>query len=142
MSYYAFFKSEACRTFACLDGFRRIIGSAELLTVSSVMITFSTVGSLGIVNIRLFNTPSSTLLSPLAPVFLSRVISAIASSASYLNSRDTSSSSKSFVYCLTIEFLGSVIILISASLSRLSRTVTTGILPINSGIRPYLTRSC
>ena len=59
-----------------------MIGSAPFLMQSSVIMIFSTVGSLGILYIRSLNAFSRTLLKPLAPVFLSSVISATALSVS------------------------------------------------------------
>ena len=47
-----------------------------------------------------------------------------------------------WTYCFVIAFLGSTKILTSASSSKLSRVATIGSLPTNSGIIPYLIRSC
>ena len=80
--------------------------------------------------------------SPLAPVFLSSALSAMAFTASSVNSSPTPSSSKSLVYCFISEFLGSLSIRISASLSSASRETVIGTRPINSGINPNFTKSC
>ncbi len=80
--------------------------------------------------------------SPLAPVFLSSALSAMALTASSVNSRPTPSSSKSFAYCLISEFLGSLSMRISASLSSASSETVIGTRPINSGISPNFTKSC
>ena len=79
---------------------------------------------------------------PLAPVFLSIALSTIAFSASGSNSSSTPSSSRSFLYCLTRAFLGSVTILINASLSNSCRVAIIGSLPTNSGIKPNFNKSC
>ncbi len=92
--------------------------------------------------IRSSITASMMARSPLAPVFLSSALSAIASTASSENSSPTPSSSNSFVYCLIREFFGSFKIRISASLSSASSETVIGTRPINSGIRPNLTKSC
>ena len=66
---------------------------------------------------------------------------AIALIASGSNSSSTLSISKSFLYCFTSAFLGSVSILTRAS-SESSLSVTiAGSLPINSGISPNFSKS-
>ena len=67
--------------------------------------------------------------------------SAMASSASSVNSSSTPSISNSRVYCLTSAFFGSERILTNDSLSRFVTDATTGSRPMNSGIRPNLIRS-
>lgn len=79
--------------------------------------------------------------NPLAPVSLSIANSATATKASSSNSNLIPSSSKRCSYCFVSAFLGSVRILISASLSKLLRDTMDGIRPTNSGISPNLTRS-
>ena len=78
---------------------------------------------------------------PRAPVPRRMAWSAIASSASSVNSRSTPSSSNSRRYWRTSAFFGSVRIAISASRSRLCTLVRTGRRPMNSGIMPYFSRS-
>ncbi len=79
--------------------------------------------------------------SPRAPVPRRIAWSAIASSASSVNSSSTPSSSKSRWYCFTSALLGSVRMRTSASRSRLATVVMTGSRPMNSGIMPNLSRS-
>ena len=80
-------------------------------------------------------------LSPLAPVFCSYDLDAIASIASSVNRSLMPSKAKEVSYCLIIEFFGSVRILTRSDFERFSRVVWIGSLPINSGIRPNLTKS-
>ena len=78
---------------------------------------------------------------PRAPVPRRIACSAIASSASSVNSSSTPSSSNSRWYCLTSAFFGSVRICECQSGCRRCTAVITGRRPMNSGIMPNLTRS-
>ncbi|COX20445.1 Uncharacterised protein [Mycobacterium tuberculosis] len=86
-------------------------------------------------------TSSMIARRPRAPVPRWIAWSAIASSASSVNSNSTPSISNSRMYCLTKAFFGSDRILTNDSLSRLVTEATTGRRPMNSGIRPNLIRS-
>ena len=100
--------------------------------------TFSISGSENIV----FNNIDSNIdLKPLAPVFLLIAFFAISLKASSLNSSWTFSNSNSLLYCLVSEFFGSFKIFINDFSSKSSSVVTIGILPTNSGIKPYLIKS-
>ena len=84
---------------------------------------------------------SIIVLKPLAPVFLCMANFAIVCKASGRNSSSHFSIAKSFWYCLVNAFLGSIRILTRALWFNSLRDATTGILPTNSGIRPYWIRS-
>ena len=58
-----------------------------------------------------------------------------------MNTSSTSSKWKNFWYCFTSAFFGSTRMRISASLSRLCTTPTTGRRPTNSGMSPNFSRS-
>lgn len=111
------------------------------VTLSLVIITSKTSLRVGISNIMPTIIFSIIERRPLAPVFLSTAFSAIASIASSSKVKRTPSISKSFIYCFTREFLGSLIIFVSAPLSRLFSVTIIGILPTSSGISPNLTIS-
>ena len=66
---------------------------------------------------------------------------AMIAKASGKNSSLVSSIENNFWYCFTKAFFGSVSILISASWFNSFKDETTGILPTNSGIKPYFIRS-
>jgi hypothetical protein len=100
--------------------------------------TFSNDGSSNIVSSKAF---SSIDRKPREPVFLSIARSATERNVSSRNSKSTSSNSKSFRYCLTNAFFGSVSIVINAASSNSSRVAITGNRPTNSGINPNLIRS-
>src|SRR5699024_6479487 len=100
-------------------------GTPPPFTTSSVIrhaFSVSSDGALYMISIMTF---SMIALKPLAPVFLLREVSAMASSASSSKVSSTPSSSSIFWYCLVIAFLGSVKIRIRASLSSISRDTTT-----------------
>ncbi|CAB4849607.1 unannotated protein [freshwater metagenome] len=103
--------------------------------------TFATSVRLGTSYITDNKTLSIIALSPRAPVPRLRASSEMASKDSGVNSSSTSSRSKSFAYCLTRAFFGSVRISISAGLSSFSTLVTIGRRPMNSGIIPNLSKS-
>ena len=84
---------------------------------------------------------SITARKPLAPVFLSRAIFAISFIASFSNSSSILSIDKSSLYCLINAFFGSSKILIREFSFKLSKVTIIGILPTNSGIKPYLSKS-
>ena len=86
-------------------------------------------------------TSSIMARSPLAPVFLSNESFATALIASSSKLSLTPSSSRSFLYCFVIAFLGSTSILSRASSSRRSSATFIGRRPISSGIIPNLTKS-
>ena len=77
-------------------------------------------------------------LRPLAPVFFAIAFLAISRIASSLNSKSTSSNSNNLWYCLIKEFFGSFKILTKEISSKSSKVAIIGILPMNSGISPYL----
>ena len=117
------------------------MGSEAPLTeaLSTVtFITFSMSGNSNIVFSRIF---SRIDLNPLAPVFFEMAFFAISVMASSLNSSSTSSNSNNLWYCLIREFFGSFQIFTKDFSSKSSRVAIIGILPINSGIRPYLIKS-
>ena len=111
-------------------------------TTSSVIMQRSTFVCVGISYIIGLMNSSTIERSPRAPVSRSIAFLAMARSASSLNSRITSSSAKRYSYCFVSAFLGSVKICTKAFSSRLSSVTTTGRRPINSGIRPYFSKSC
>ncbi len=78
---------------------------------------------------------------PRAPVLRSSAFLATARRAESSNTRSTSSILKRYWYWRVNAFLGSVRICISASSSSSSSVAITGRRPINSGIKPNLTRS-
>ena len=80
-------------------------------------------------------------LRALAPVFLLKASLAIASTDSGSKFNSTLSILNKVLNCFTSASLGSVRIDSRVSLVRRSNTAHTGILPMNSGINPYLTRS-
>ena len=86
-------------------------------------------------------TDSMIARIPLAPVPLSIALSAIARIAPSSKVSFTPSNSNSFLYCLVIAFFGWTRMRSRASSSRRSRPTFTGRRPINSGIRPNLTKS-
>ena len=86
-------------------------------------------------------TPSMMARRPRAPLLRVRACWAMARSASGVNSSSTSSKLSSLAYWRTRAFFGSVRIFTRASSSRLFRVTSTGSLPMNSGIRPNLSRS-
>lgn len=88
-----------------------ISGLPSPVIVFSVTIHLEILSSDGISYITSIIAFSIIERSPLAPVFLSRLFLAIALTASSVISNWTSSYSKSFLYCLTRAFLGSVMIL-------------------------------
>ena len=106
------------------------------------MITVFILSSDGTSNIMSDIASSIIERSPLAPVFLSIALSAIASIASSSNSSFTPSNANKALYCFISAFFGSVRIVISVFLSSLSSLAKTGSLPINSGINPNLSKSC
>ena len=71
-----------------------------------------------------------------APVFLLIAISAMASSAESVKFRETPYISNNFLYCLIIEFFGSVNIFLNASVDNDFRVLYIGNLPTSSGIKP------
>ena len=87
------------------------------------------------------NESSIIDLSPLAPVFCETANFAISFNASSFISNLTPSIFISDTNCLTIAFLGSVIIRINISSSNSLRVVITGSLPMNSGIIPNFNKS-
>ncbi len=109
-------------------------------TVLSI-VTDSTFSISGNENIVLRSMDSRMDLRPLAPVFLLIAFFAISDKASSLNSSLTFSNSKSLLYCFSKEFFGSFKILIKDFSFRSCSVAITGILPTNSGIRPYFIRS-
>ena len=80
-------------------------------------------------------------LSALAPVFLAKASLAIADTDPCSKFKLTLSMLKRALNCFTRASLGSVNIDLRVSSFNGSRTAHTGILPINSGINPYLTKS-
>ena len=80
-------------------------------------------------------------LRALAPVFLLKASLAIASTDAGSKFNSTLSILNKVLNCFTRASLGSVRIDSRVSLVRRSNTAHTGILPMNSGINPYLTRS-
>ena len=79
---------------------------------------------------------------PRAPILRSSADSAIASSASSVKRSFTFSYSNSFMYWRVMALRGCVRIWTSAGLSSSCSVPMTGRRPTNSGIRPYLIRSC
>ena len=117
------------------------IGAVRSRTVSSVMMTFLMSRCEGISYMMSRITSSMIVRRARAPVERVMASSAIACRASSVNCRSTPSYSKNLRYCLISAFFGSVRIWTSASWSRARRVATTGRRPMNSGIRPYLSRS-
>ena len=78
---------------------------------------------------------------PLAPAFLETALWAIAVKALSVILSLTFSNSKSFLYCFTKAFFGSLSILTSVSSLSSSKVATTGRRPKNSGINPNFIRS-
>ena len=118
-----------------------MIGPATPSTISLVIRQLTTVSSEGISYICSMIVFSMIARSPLAPVFLVIASFAISRSASSSKINSTPSNSNSFLYCLQMEFFGSDKICTNASSSRRSNVTLTGTRPINSGIRPYFTKS-
>jgi hypothetical protein len=118
-----------------------MVGFTFSLTVCSVMTTLATSVRLGMSYITGSRTSSMIARRPRAPVPRRIAWSAIASSAVLVNSSSTPSISKSFWYCFTRAFFGSVRIITSDGLSRFVTEATIGRRPMNSGIRPNLIRS-
>ena len=96
----------------------------------------------GISNIASSIIVSHIDLSPRAPSLNSIALSTIYSRTPSANVSSILSILNSLIYCFTSAFFGSVSIALRASLSKGLRCVSTGSLPIISGIRPYDLRSC
>ena len=80
--------------------------------------------------------PSMTLRRPRAPVSFDRAMRAISRSDSGVKSSCAFSSWKNFWYCLTSEFLGSVMMCTRSSSDSGCRALSTGSRPTSSGIIP------
>ena len=130
--------------FSLIRTLARVIsfGFAPSVTHSLVMMHLRKSLLEGALYITSFIISSIMERSPLAPVLREIAFSAIASIAASSNSSLTPSISRSFSYCFTSAFLGSVSILTSASRSKLSSVTVTDSLPTNSGISPNLSKSC
>src|SRR5262245_18860964 len=117
------------------------VGLTLSRTTSLVTTTFATSSRLGTSYITLRSTSSMIARRPRASVPRNIAWSAIASIASSPNSSSTPSRSNSRAYCFTSALRGWVRISISASRSSESTVAMTGRRPMNSGIRPYFSRS-
>ena len=117
------------------------IGSDSFLTADLSTVTLKTSSNSGNSNIVFKRIVSKIDLKPLAPVFFLIAFFAISTSASFLNSSSTFSNSNNLLYFLIYEFFGSVKIFIKDFSSKSFKVEMIGILPINSGIKPYFIKS-
>ena len=123
------------------DSLRTSTGCRPSSTVARVMMHFCTSLRDGTSYITSCIRPSMMLRSPRAPVFRSSALRAIARMASSSISSSTPSMARSFLYCLIRALRGFVMMSTSASSVSCSSVTTTGSLPTNSGMSPYLSRS-
>ena len=118
-----------------------ILDENRLSTIFLVMVNSFTSSCDGSVYIKSSINSSIIDLRALAPVFLLKASLAIASTDSGSKFKLMLSILSKALNCFTSASLGSVKIDSRVSLVRRSSTAHTGILPMNSGINPYLTRS-
>ena len=123
------------------EGSLTILDENKLSTIFFVIVNSLTFSSEGKVYIMSSISSSIIDLNALAPVFLLYASLAIASTESGANDNSTLSILSNVLNCFISASLGCVKIDSKVSLVRRSSTAQTGILPINSGISPYFTKS-
>src|SRR6267154_1904432 len=118
------------------------MGLSFAMTTSRVIVTSRSFFWFGTWYIRSSISSSMIIRRPRAPILRSSADSAIASRASSVKRSFTFSYSNSFMYCRVMALRGCVRIWMRAGLSSSCSVPTTGSRPTNSGMRPYLIRSC
>lgn len=114
--------------------------SLQILSFVSTVVLFITIFSAsisGALNMRSDIISSMILLSPLAPIFFFIACSAIALTASSVNSSSISSKLNNSWYSFTSAFFGTVSMWTRSSTVSLSSCTITGSLPSSSGVIPY-----